>query len=382
MKYPQPFKERIIALYLSGKPIAQLQSETGISKSTLYKWIKEESSNPSMSTISPKACRKLTTNYQAALDCMQIMQRAINILAYHAVKLKLAEQLYTESPEISIPLLSRALMLPKGTVYNHLFRNKKGKTQAAQKREELRPMVEEIYHESRETYGAGRVAAVLQERGLNVSEKLVARIMHENGWFSIRGGAKVLYQKQEERRANLVQQQFTVRRPDEVWVSDVTYFKLHGKTYYICVVIDLFARRVVGWSMSMKNSTRLTKRTFLQAYRERQPEKGLIFHSDNGSNYISATFRNCLKSLGITQSFSKAGVPYDNSVCESFFHTLKAEELYRINYHSERELRVGITNFMHRYNAERPHSFLNYKTPNYAEELYCKNAKNGTHEQD
>lgn len=96
--------------------------------------------------------------------------------------------------------------------------------------------------------------------------------------------------------------------------------------------------------MSMKKGTRLTKSTFIAAYLDRNPDHGLIFHSDNGANYISNTFRQYLKSLEITQSFSEAGLPYDNSVCESFFHTLKEEELYRTNYRSERELRIGLTN--------------------------------------
>ncbi|MBR3666745.1 MAG: transposase family protein, partial [Ruminococcus sp.] len=98
-----------------------------------------------------------------------------------------------------------------------------------------------------------------------------------------------------------------------------------NKQYYICVIIDLFSRKVVGYNISLKNNTSLTKRTVREAYADRAPKDGLIFHSDNGSNYISNTFTSFLSELKIVQSFSKAGVPYDNSVCESFFKNMKTE---------------------------------------------------------
>ena len=99
----------------------------------------------------------------------------------------------------------------------------------------------------------------------------------------------------------------------------VTYYTYNQIRYYICVIIDLFARKVVVWKISKKNSTQLTKKTFMQAYSSREITGDLLFHSDQGSNFVSKTFMNYLKKLDVKQSFSKPGRPYDNSVCESFF---------------------------------------------------------------
>ena len=143
--------------------------------------------------------------------------------------------------------------------------------------------------------------------------------MYENGWFSIRSSVKTLYLQQQKRRENLINRQFSTSRLNEVWVSDVTYFHFHNKTYYICAVLDLYSRKAIAYRISLKNSTQLTKGTFRQAYENRKPENNLLFHTDRGSNYRSNTFCSYLKSLGVTQSFSRAHVPYDNSVMESFF---------------------------------------------------------------
>ena len=171
----------------------------------------------------------------------------------------------------------------------------------------------------------------------------------------------------QKRKENILNQEFNTTHPNEVWVSDVTYFKYKNKTIYICVIIDLFARKVIACRVSHKNSTQLTKSTFKMAYELRQPDKDLLFHSDRGSNYISKTFMDYLKSLGVKQSFSRAHIPYDNSVCESFFGGMKREELYRTNYKSEKELQQSIKNYIEFYNTKRPHTLLRYRTPDKTE---------------
>lgn len=182
--------------------------------------------------------------------------------------------------------------------------------------------------------------------------------MHENNWFSIRGAAKALYELNLSRKENILKQQFTVTRPNEVWVSDVTELSFDGKRIFLCVIIDLFARKVIAYRGSDKNNTPLTKKTFDMAYKTRDPKQNLLFHSDQGANYTSRTFRMFLKEKGVEQSFSRAGMPYDNSVCESFFGIFKQEEFYRTNYRSEIEVKKGINNFMSFYNSERSHSLL------------------------
>lgn len=188
--------------------------------------------------------------------------------------------------------------------------------------------------------------------------------------FAIRTSSKTLYDQEQKRKENIVKQNFTVKKPNEVWVSDVTYYKFNNTIFYICVIIDLYARKVITYNVSNANNTRLVKRTLKEAYEERKPDSNLIFHSDNGSNYTSKSFMKYLKELNITQSFSRPHIPYDNSVVESFFKYLKAEELYRTKYKSEREFKESLARYMTFYNTERPHSIIKYWTPDKWESKY------------
>lgn len=195
------------------------------------------------------------------------------------------------------------------------------------------------------------------------------------GLISIRQDAKSIYDKEQRKFKNRLNQQFNVSNPDDVWVSDVTYFRLNGKNFYICAIIDLYARKVVAYKIGTKNSTQLVKSTFKTAYELRRPDNSLIFHTDRGSNYRSKSFCDYVKSLEVTQSFSRAYLPYDNSVMESFFSSLKREELYRTKYRSEKELRTDVDKYMNFYNEKRPHAKNGYKTPAKKEAEYYERQK-------
>ena len=138
--------------------------------------------------------------------------------------------------------------------------------------------------------------------------------------------------------------------------------------------MDLYARRVIAHKVGYSNNTHLTKETFRMAYELRKPEPGLIFHTDQGANYRSRSFSDYLNLRAVTQSFSKPGVPYDNSVMETFFASMKQEELYRYNYRSEREFRAAVDRYIDFYNTKRPHKTLHYKTPVQKEENYARGA--------
>ena len=241
--------------------------------------------------------------------------------------------------------------------------NKNGNTKAARKQSEMTPIIEQIFHENNEVFGSSKIYAILKDRGYAISESTVAKIMHQNGLFSIRACAKTLYKQQMERKNNILQQQFHVSRPNEVWVSDVTYFSVFNRMYYICVIIDLYARKVIAHKISKHNSTQLTKATVKMAYKLRKPTDNLLFHSDQGKNYTSTEFRKYLKSINITQSFSNPGMPYDNSVMESFFGSFKREALYRYRFKTEKDFFQSVETYMTFYNEKRPHSILMNQTP-------------------
>lgn len=347
-----------------------IHKSTGISRTTLYNWI-------SVYNASKKRPLNIADYNKLKMHCKKL-DNIITILksAGCTVDAPLKTRyavIKNLSDSYSISTLCEALNVAKGSYYNHIFRNKNEDTLIAKRRAELTPVIEQIYNDSKQIYGVGKIHAIMNDRGYHVSYATVASIMHENDWFSIRTSAKTLYLQNKERRENILNQEFNPKKPNEVWVSDVTYFKFNNKTFYICVIIDLFARKVIACKISLKNSTQLTKLTFKMAYESRNTNGELLFHSDNGSNYISNTFMNYLKKLGVQQSFSRKHLPYDNSVCESFFANMKREELYRTNYSSQRELRNGIKKYIEFYNSKRPHSVLRNRTPNRAEAEYANN---------
>ena len=364
--YSEEFKKDIINQCLAGTSVAAISKKYGIARSTLYIWLKSHTSQ-SAETISKR------DHFRLKQKCDQ-QEKAIEILclAFNVESIPLADRynfIKDLSDQYSISLLCKTLKVAKGSYFNHILRNKNENTLAAQKRAELTPVIEKIFHESNEIYGSGKIHAILKDRGYKVSQDTVADIMHKNGWFAIGTGAKKLYLMNQERKENILNQQFNVCRPNEVWVSDVTYFRYNERNYYICVIIDLYARKVVGYKISLSNSTQLTKATFKLAFEFRQPTD-LLFHSDQGSNYTSNTFVEYLRYCNIRQSFSRKSVPYDNSVMESFFKSMKTEKLYRTNFRSEREIKMAVKDYINYYNTNRPHSMLNYQTPNAYENKY------------
>ena len=260
-------------------------------------------------------------------------------------------------------MICDALDIARGTYYNHVLRNKRDNTWYAKRREELRIQIQDIFEENHQIFGAEKIAAILKSRGIKTSTKLVRDLMCDMGLISIRQASKQLYIGESRKHKNYLNQEFDPETPNQVWVSDITYFKCNEKSYYICVIIDLYARKVIGYKVGKKNSTQLIRSTLKQAYEARLPDSSLIFHADRGSNYCSKTLNDYVKSLGLVRSFSRPYVPYDNSVIESFFASMKREELYRKKYRTENELYQSIGEYMEFYNTCRPHSRIQYKTP-------------------
>ncbi|MBE7015155.1 MAG: IS3 family transposase [Ruminococcaceae bacterium] len=367
--YSKQDKEKIIKQYESGFSITSIHNSTGIARSTLYKWVNECNSSNNIKSLNKGDYNKLKMHCEKLENIIQILK--ICGCTVDAPLRQRFEVIKELSTVYSITTLCDALNVPKGSYYNHIFRNKNGNTLAAQRIKELTPVVEEIYNESKQIFGAGKITAIMNDRGYKTTEKTVAKIMHANGWFSIKSSSKTIYLQNKERKENILKQQFKPGSPNEVWVSDVTYFVLNGKRYFICVVLDLYARKIISYTISKRNSTWLTKTCLINAYEERDPDTSkLLFHTDQGRNYTAKAFRDCLISFGIQQSFSRKGVPYDNSVCESFFKSLKQEELYRTNYRSEKHLRKSLGEYIIFYNERRPHSYLRNRTPNKAESDY------------
>lgn len=365
-KYTKEVISKVLRQYKEGTPIQIIIQHTGIPRSTIYHWIK--TLPLSEDTDNEKTIRILEDKIKRLEEIIEILKKA-----NCTVSAPLQERLYTLEflqGQYPVRILCEALEVPRGTFYNHILRNKRDNAWYIKRREELREIIQEVFDENKQIYGAGKIAAVLKERGYNTSERLVRYLMQEMGLVSIRQTSKSMYQKEVRKFSNKLNQQFNPSQPNQVWVSDVTYFRFNNKNFYICAIMDLYARKIIAHKISYRNSTQLVKSTFQKAYESRQSPQNLIFHTDQGSNYRSYTFCSYLKSLNVEQSFSRKHTPYDNSVMESFFSSMKREELYRTKYKSEHELKKAIDDYIKFYNTKRPHSKNQNKTPLAKEQEY------------
>jgi transposase InsO family protein len=373
--YSESQKRDLVDRYHAGISVTSLCTETGISNSSIYLWIR--SYRPIVTNaetpITLRDFDSLKRKSDKLEDMVQIL-KAVNCTTSSPLRDKL-DELELLYGQFSVHALCEALDVPRGTFYNHIFRNKRNETLQMKRREDLRTMIREVYDENRQIFGAGKIRTILLNKGCHVSEKMVAELMSEMGLHSIRATAKRNYNrlKQQERKKNILQRNFHAEECNRVWVSDITCFKLKGKYYYICIIIDLFSRKIIAYRISLRNSTRLVSSTFKQAYEERMPSNKLIFHSDRGGQYVSHSFQKLLRDCHTKQSLSNPGKPHDNAVAESFFASMKQEELYRTNYRSAADLYKRVAEYIVFYNTQRPHASLLNRTPAQHEANSLKN---------
>lgn len=279
--YSEEVKQQVIERYLSGEPSASILANTGIPKSTFYNWVhayQEKQKDAKQKIVNIRNFHLLENKVARLEGIIEILQSAAcTANAPLRQRLYAAEQFYGK---YSIHMICDAFNIPRGTFYNHIFRNKKDNTWYAKRKEELRIRIQEIYDESNQIFGAEKITAVMKSEGIKISKEMVRTLMRETGLVSIRQSSKKLYEDEIPKYKNYLNQEFDTTKPNEVWVSDVTFFKYAQTAYYICVIIDLFSRMVVGYKIGKTNSTQLVKSTFRIAYEERKPNSDLIFHTD------------------------------------------------------------------------------------------------------
>jgi len=228
-------------------------------------------------------------------------------------------------------------------------------------------MIKFHYSKSKCTYGLPRIFAAIRSQGFTVNKKRIARLMRVN---NIKAKTKRRFKVTTVQNSkavaseNILNQNFTASSENKIWTGDITYLWTKQGWLYLAVVMDLYSRKIVGWSIDNSLSTELVIRALLMAVIHRNPERGLVFHSDRGSQYTSSSFRSILKNYGMVQSMSGKGNCYDNAVTESFFHTLKTELTYWNKYQTRDEAERSIFEYIEFfYNRQRLHSSLNYLSP-------------------
>jgi transposase InsO family protein len=218
--------------------------------------------------------------------------------------------------------------------------------------------VRQIHRQSRGSYGTRRVAAELARQGMPTGRYRARTLMKKAGVWAerVRRRSYRRASKAAVPAANLLQQQFNVARPNQVWVGDITFLPTRQGWLYLAIVVDLYARRIVGWAFSTQPNAKLALAALDMAVKQRKPSGELMFHSDQGSQYNSFGFIRRLQGLGITQSMSRRGCCWDNAVAERVFATLKTEWMQR-TYDSRHEAESDATIFLTSYyNYRRLHA--------------------------
>lgn len=255
---------------------------------------------------------------------------------------------------------------------------RRGQSKRAKEDETLSEKIVMFHRGSRSTYGSPRIHKDLKAAGHNVGRKRVARLMRS---ANIRGKTKRKFkttttsQHSRPKAANLVEQNFDVPTPNTLWASDITYVPTAEGWLYLAVTLDLFSRKVVGWSFSNRLTDDLTLSALEMATQQRSGLTGLTHHSDRGSQYASRAFRAELNANRITQSMSGKGNCYDNAVIESFFATLKTEAVEGAHYETRQQAKTSIFSYLEGfYNPKRRHSSLGFLAPDDFERVHFAKA--------
>jgi len=229
-------------------------------------------------------------------------------------------------------------------------------------------LIRGIFDESRGIYGAPRVHRTLLQRGEACSPNRVARLMRKDGLRSKTQRRFRLKTTDSKHRLPIapdrVERDFRASAANQVWVSDLTYIATDEGWLYLAVTMDLFSRRVVGWSMAPSLHAKVAIDALQMAIDQRQPDAGLIHHSDRGIQYASEAFTDLQAKHGVLASMSRKGNCYDNAAMESFFHSLKAELVRHEHYRTHAEARASLFDYIEVfYNRKRLHSTLDYMSP-------------------
>lgn len=266
--------------------------------------------------------------------------------------------------------MCQTLKISRSGFYSWIGRDK---SQRQMKNEVLVEEIEKVFVKSRQLYGSPRIHAELNALGYHCNKKRVARLMQGKFIAKTKKKFKVTTDSRHNLPVapNLLRQKFVSEAANQIWTSDITYIWTQEGWLYLAIVLDIFSRKVVGWSMSQRLESDLVLNALNSAIARRQPTQKIVFHSDQGVQYACSDTRQLLKNNGFVQSMSRKGRCYDNAITETFFHSLKTEQVYFERYNTRKEARQSIFNYIEVfYNRERRHSSLGYLSPNNFEKQF------------
>ncbi|WXG51703.1 MAG: IS3 family transposase [Candidatus Sedimenticola sp. (ex Thyasira tokunagai)] len=369
------FKLEAAQLVLDQRYTIKAASEAvGVGKSTLEYWIRQlrqerQGETPKASALTPEQRRiqELEKRLRRVEQEKEILKKG-----YRSLDVRLNEQFaIVHRLQESYPVNRLCELFD---VHRSSYRAWRARPAGPKPHEQyLRARIEAAHRMSNGSAGARTIAKLVTTEGLELSRYRVSRRMKILGLVSSQQ-PKHRYKKADQAHIaipNLLDRQFDVKAPDQVWVGDITYVWVGRRWAYLAVVLDLFARKPVGWALSFSSDSGLTRKALLMAYESRGKPQGLMFHSDQGCQYTSLSFRQLLWSYQMRQSMSRRGNCWDNSPMERFFRSLKTEWIPEVGYTSLEDAKRGIIDYIIGYYSQfRPHTHNDGLAPNAAEEHY------------
>ena len=329
--YDEPYKWSLYEKYRSGFTLTELQEISGITDKPLREWFRYfdrlylRASSISLEEVHQESAqlRKQFEKMQAELGLLQ--NEAVLTAVSESIRISCAQHLLKRyGPNV----VCRSLKIRKSNLYYHTSR-RPSVTVYEKHNLELMPAIREICGDSLKRIGAERVRQQLISQGFTVSKRKVLELLRKISPWTSPPQRKSDYPTEWPCDCiNILARRFSPPRPNMAWLSDITEIQTDSGKFYLCIVLDLFSRRVIAARLSETEGTSLISHTFRDAYDSRRPPQNLIFHSDQGGQYRSLEFRSLLLGHKVRQSFSAPGVPYDNAPMESFFASLKVVFVY------------------------------------------------------
>ncbi|MFZ3117124.1 MAG: IS3 family transposase [Variovorax sp.] len=381
-RYTLEFKQEAVRLVEGGQSIAAAARTLGLIEQTLFNWVKAKREG------------KLTGADSKAVSAEQM---EISRLRAELARVKMERDILGKSDGVlreaaavkyafvqrhrrvwPISVQCRVLRVSLTGYHEHFVRKAEGMQRRHLSDDALLVHIKAVHAETRGAYGWPRIWKELLARGIRVGKHRVQELMQRHG---IRARGKRRFKVTTDSRhdlpvsPNLLKRQFAVSEPDQVWAGDITYIATDEGWLFLAVVIDLFSRQVVGWSLREDMTREIVIDALRMAWFKRHPGKqaGLIFHSDRGSQYASQDFRAVLGEYGITSSMSRKGNCWDNACSETLFGSLKVERLHGQHFKTPREAKDEAIDWLLWYNRARLHSTLAYVSPMQFEQDWLAN---------
>ncbi|MGI2733514.1 IS3-like element ISBce13 family transposase [Bacillus cytotoxicus] len=373
--FNEEFKKMVVELYHSDQSVKELSSEYGVSEVTIYKWIKKYSPIPTIDEeeMTPEDLKRMQKEMLRLKEENEIFKKGYGHIREKINDTELHQFIDCQKETHSVRTMCQTLGIARSSYYQSQH---KTESKRSRENEELTKQIIQIHQDSGGRYGAPKIHQTLLEQGVQVSVKRVQRLMKKENIRSIILKKYKPHSSKStiEERINLLEQDFSTTTINEKWVADITYIHTQKDGWcYLASVMDLHSKKIIGYSFSRNMTTNLVVKALENAYHTQRPQKGLILHTDLGTQYTSQEFQTLLANYKINPSFSKKGCPYDNACIESFHAILKKEEVYRTKYVSFEEANLALFQYIEGfYNRKRIHSSIGYKTPQTIEDLAIK----------